>query len=405
MKRTARDNRPNVKPIEKIEVSEKHIGLRVAALIICIVIAVAALSAGITGLLKKDTGWRTVLPKSVDGEPDCFADFTLQYNFGASGISASSEFKAVEAKYAEASKKARKLYSSGEIFDGVHNPAYISEHINEEITVEPELYKAFEIMLSGGSRYLYAEPVYEYYEVMLAFENEEDLYDYDANSNPEKEKLFSEILAFANDSESVELKLLGNNKVKLFVSDAYKKFAKENDVYKFIGFVFMKNAFIIDDLADALFLSGHTRGYIASSDGFCRNLDTSGEEYGYEIYDFDGKTVNTAATVYYSGRKSIVALRSYPLGTSVSDRYFVLKNGEIRNGYFDIHTGKCKTAINDLVSYSDKKGCAEILSEMIPVFIADEFSSEALEKAEQIETVYCLNGEIHASDKDIKIKK
>ena len=49
---------------------------------------------------------------------------------------------------------------------------------------------------------------------------------FDAYQNTEVAAYFSEITAYTNDPEMVNLELLGDNRVRLFVSDDYMKFAK-----------------------------------------------------------------------------------------------------------------------------------------------------------------------------------
>ena len=75
------------------------------------------------------------------------------------------------------------------------------------------------------------------------------------------------------------LELLGGNQVKLNVADAYLQFAKANEITEFINFYWLKNAFIVDYMAEELEAAGFTGGIISSFDGFQRNLGATKGSY------------------------------------------------------------------------------------------------------------------------------
>ena len=103
--------------------------------------------------------------------------------------------------------------------------------------------------------------------------------------NKETAAYFEEFLTYANDPDAVDLELLGDNRVRLHVSEEYLAFAAENGIDSFIDFYWMKNAFIVDYLAESLADAGFTNGSISSYDGFVRNLDERDVSYSFNIYD------------------------------------------------------------------------------------------------------------------------
>ena len=69
----------------------------------------------------------------------------------------------------------------------------------------------------------------------------------------------------------------------------------------------MKNAFLIDYLADTIRGEGYQLGIISSKDGFVRCLDETGEkEYRYPLYHLSGNEIQSYGTMTYEGPKSIV---------------------------------------------------------------------------------------------------
>ena len=64
---------------------------------------------------------------------------------------------------------------------------------------------------------------------------------------------------------------------------------------------------------------------------------------------------------------------------------------------------KCKSSINNLVSYSDSQSCAEILMQMIPVYITDSFEEAKISELQtkDIYSVYCDEYVIYHNDASI----
>ena len=60
----------------------------------------------------------------------------------------------------------------------------------------------------------------------------------------------------------------GENQVCLHVSDAYQAYAAEMGYTAYLDFFWMKNAFLIDYLADTIRGEGYQLGIISSKDGF-----------------------------------------------------------------------------------------------------------------------------------------
>ena len=109
---------------------------------------------------------------------------------------------------------------------------------------------------------------------------------------------FDDISAFAQDKHAVQIELLGENRIKLFVSEEYLAYASEEGISDFIDFYWMANAFIVDYIADTMRANGFVRGSVSSYDGFVRNLDDlSGSEYAFNIFNRVGNTVHQAGVM------------------------------------------------------------------------------------------------------------
>lgn len=387
-------------PIQQIELSDKNVKLRIIAAVLFLIIGVGLLIYCFMNWMTPQTGWTEIeANRTVNNS----SEYIFQYNLGASGISASAENRAVTLLYNETAEKAYQLFHDTESFEGVVNVSDINRTPNRELEIDEALYNAFEVFEACGSRYLYLAPIYKRYDNIFYCLDDSQLVDFDPLISDEVRDEYKRMALYANDPESVSLQLLGDNKIKLFVSEDYLKFAEEEGITDFIGFSWFKNAFEIDYIADTFIASGYTCGSFSSYDGFVRNMDGSGTDYSINIFDRHENTVYISSVMHYSSAKSIVYLRSFPLNSLDVQRFYQLDSGELRTSYLDIKDGIPRYSVDNLVSYSSDKGCGEILLEMLPVYISEEFSADTLTglKDKGIYSIYCENFAVRYNDSEL----
>ncbi|MDE6620610.1 MAG: hypothetical protein K2K74_09030 [Lachnospiraceae bacterium] len=389
-------NENHPKPVKRIELFEGFPKSRFVLTIVLILIGVCALGYSVMSFLTVDTGWATI--EAGSSEANCSNELIFQYYLGAGDKSATVEKKAVNILYTEAAEKAYQLFHTSQGFAGVNNLYYINQHPNEEIEVDEVLYEAFSMIKKHGNRAIYLAPVYAQYDNLFGCNDDAETINFDPCQNDEIVEYFAEIISFAENQDAIDIELLGGHKIKLVVSAAYLDYAAEIGFAEFVDFYWMKNAFIVDYIADTMKANGFVFGSISSYDGFVRNLDeASGLEYAFNIFDRDGKSVYQAGVMRYNHAMSIVYLRSYPANNSLDwQHYYVFRNGEIRTAYVDVADGYCKSAVDSLVSYSQNSSCAEVLLQVMPVYINDYFDAEKLMKLVPggIYSIYCENNRI-----------
>lgn len=401
MNRAARDRDDrHPKPVKRIELLEKYPKARLALTIVLILVGVCALGYSLVSFMTADSGWITI--EADSSEASCSDELVFQYYLGAGELSATAEKKAVSALYTELARSAYQLFHTSQGFGGVHNLYYINRHPNEEIEVDDMLYEAFSMLEKYGNRAVYLAPVYVQYDNLFGCHDDVETAAFDPYQNEEIAQYFAEVTSFAEDKGAVDVQLLGNNTVRLYVSDAYLHYAAENGFSDYIDFYWMKNAFIVDYIADTMKANGFVMGSVSSYDGFVRNIDsTSDMEYGFNLFDRVGGSVYQAAVMRYRQAMSIVYLRNYPANGSLDwQHYYEFRNGEIRTAYIDVADGYCRSAVNNLVAYSQESGCAEILLQVMPVYIRDYFAPEKLAEParEGIYSIYCENNQILYND-------
>ena len=245
--------------------------------------------------------------------------------------------------------------------------------------------------------------VYEQYENLFYCNDDVETINYDPYESEEVKEEYARIAQYASDREMIDLQFQGDNQIMLYVSEAYLQYAEEHYISNFVDFNWMRNAFIIDYLAETMIENQYTYGSISSYDGFVRNLDDSARSYSFNLYDRQGDTVYPAAVMKYSGARSIVYMRNYPMTSLDDQHYYEMQTGEIRTMYLDAEDGLCKSATNNLVSYSESKGCADILLQMIPVYINDQWEPGKLEDWEKtgISYIYFQDGMLYSNDSEL----
>ncbi len=389
-------NRP--KPVQKVELDEKHKKLRLVLLACCIVIAIIAFTVGLTTLLNQDPGWQRI--ETLSNQINCGADFTLMYYMGGGSRPVPEENRELSNLYTEATERAYRLFYAEAQSDTRDNLRAVNENPNEIVTVDPALYQAFCRIVDSGNRNLYLAPVYVEYDRIFLYENEDEALRYDPTQDPEQLAYLAELVSFANNPEAVNLELLGNNQVRLNVSAEYLAYARENELEDYLDFGWMKNAFIVDMIADILRENGYTRGYIASYDGFNRSLDNSGTQYSFNIYDRYENGIYLPAAMEYNTPMSIVSLRNYPMGQQDRWHYFAFSDGRIVTAMVDPADGLSKSATDNLVAYSYSAGCAEVLLAASKVYLADELDTQALAQLADggIYALWCADTTLYYND-------
>lgn len=378
MKKSGRDNRPYVKPVKRIELSEQNMKLRWIFVVVLLTIGVSAIGVGISDALRTEPGWQPV--EVMSDQPHYGEDFVLMYDFGETSAGAKTLEKALVGIYTASMEHAYRVFHPSLQAEGLCNVAYLNAHVNETVAVDPVLYRALSVAKRYENRHLFMAPCAAEYSGIFLCDNDMDAVWFDPSENADMASWLQTLARYAADPEQIDLQILENNQVRLVVSEAYLTFAREHEISTFLDFDWMCNAFIIDYVAEELTSQGFTKGYLSSFDGFTRNLDARGNDYSFNIFDRQGNEINKPALFQYSEPMSIVFLRNFAMSTSDRWHYYTFATGNAVMAYLDPQDGRSKSAVPNLVSYSAAQSCAEILMQTADVFIADEFVASDLQR-------------------------
>ena len=383
-----KESRPTVRPITRIELSESNIRLRVILLGILILVAVVAIGMAIYYGIQDQPGWMEV--KTTCDEPNYSSEFAFMYDFSKAGDQAMAVNRGVIQLYSTAMEDAYRIFSKDASTEQIYNLYFLNNNYNRNVTIDPALYRALELLDSYDNRSIFLAPVYAEYDRVLRSESDVEASEYDPSKNPEAKAYLDALMTFVRDPEAINLQLLGDNQVCLQVSEEYLAFAQEQEITEFLDFGWMRNAFVADYIANLLLDAGYDDGYLESVDGFHRSLSDVGA-LQKNIYHRQGKDIYIPGTMTCSGKLSMVALRDYPLSTLDRWAYYVYEDGRIVSNRVNPETGDCRMAAAELVSYSGDLSCAGLLLEMLPIVFAEDLDEDALNalREQGIYSVWC----------------
>ena len=391
---------PKPKPVEEIDISEKHTKLKIFIVIVAVIVALVSFGIGITTCLSEKKGWKTLTVETV--AESCAGDFVCYYYLDKSGTGGRKHLNSVKDDYAEACYYAYRIFNATTEFEGFTNLATLNKNVNTEVRVDSNLYSAFTLMGESGSRALYLAPVYSYYYDLFFAYDETSAALNDPNKNADVAEAFTKILSYANSDEHINLELFGENKVRLNVSAEYKSFIESEYFGVYLDFFILKNAFIIDYISD--FMTERDHGVLLSSfDGYMRSSLNDDKTYSLNVFDLDGNYENLAARVTGSGKISAARFKDYTTSKAQYDYFYTYSDGATVTPYLS-ENGLNSSCIHDLVTYSYTLSCAEVMLKSLPVYTAEEFSEESISdlKAAKIYSMYCESFEVIYNDPSIE---
>lgn len=402
MSKNGKDRRPYLPPVTRIELSEQNIKLRWILLAALLVIAGFAFAFGIKEMVSVQPGWNAV--EAACKAPNYSSEFTLMYDFSETGGNAAAVNKGLTATYSAAMEDAFRIFSKDAEVEEFRNLRDLNTHVNEDLVIHETLYNALEQIKAHGNRNIFLAPVYVEYNRVFNSESDGEALAYDPYVNTDVMEYITQVTDFVKDENHIRLELTSGNTARLVVSEEYLAFCEEMGIEEYLDLGWMRNAFVADFVASCLESQGYTKGYLASFDGFTRSFDVYDLEQN--LYDRQGSHIYAPGKMVYSGNRAMVFLRDYPLTDQDRWNYRVYEDGRIVSSMISPATGMNTGCLSNLVSYSDQVGCSEILLEMIPVCMAEEFSeADAMRlKSEGIFSIWYQAGTVRYNDADLQLE-
>lgn len=387
MSRNARRREPNHPKVERIELNEKNVPLRIVLMIAALALAVVSFGSFISDLLDVEAGWSTVEP--TDPKTLAYQDFVLSYDLGAGELSAKNEQKAVSALFTETLDESYYALSRYQQ-EGVNNLYTLNAQPNTDIVVSPVLYRAFELL--ADCRYVYYAPLMDRYNSVFTstYDEEAELYD---PAKDEPTAVFArEVAAFAVDPDFIQVKLLGDNTLRLEVSQEYLDYAQEYEIGCFVDLGLLRNAFLCDEVADALTEAGYCNGVVSTLDGYTRNLYQ--DEFALNLFDYVDGTAKNLGAVAYQSPASLVSFRAFPVVEDYDDtRFYLYADGTVVNPFLG-ETGLPSPVCASLTTLGSDDAVAPLAIRTLEAFCADGDEEAAFESLNDLSWASTGSGEI-----------
>ena len=391
------------KPIESVQLSTGHIALRWIAVAVCLIVAVASIGYALNALLTVNAGWQEI--EHISSGLTCADDFVVSFNFGKGGAEATGTYRRIVKLYSDTAEKAYWLFTKDQAHESIVGMYAINHAPNTVLTVDPVLYNAFAQVQAAGDRSIYLAPLYAEHDSMLASGSDVFAAMRDPARDDEAAEFAARVAMYANDPQHIQVELLGNDQVRLHVSEEYLNWAEANAFDALVDFHWMKNAFIIDYFADVLTENGFCDGVISGKDGFVRNLGAQ-DTMMFNVYDHMDGTSYRAAVMEYRGAKSIISLRSFPVSQSdAQERYYIYDDGSVAAPHMNAQSGLRATAFTTLIGYDEEAGCAETLLKLLPIYTMEIPGVEDARRLVQegIELVWCDGHTVYHTEEALSL--
>ncbi len=311
--------------IENLEVSKKHLPLRITLFVLAVVVAVAAFTYGVKKLGGNEPGYAAVSARADGDAPLYASDIRLTYHFDGGSRDIRVLKNEISDAYSGALGRLYKLLDARNEYPGYAGSlAELNRRVNREVTLPRELFdilrEAMDLTQREEGYSVFAAPLYEEWE-RIAYAA--DAAEFDPLADPDEAERLQAIAAQCADPENRSLEIVDEAGcvVRLNVSQAYLDFL---EAYELSGVVLdlgpMKNAWILRGVASALEQRGYSDGFLNTLGGL--GLALSGSVEGeYVMYSYVNNTATLAATFPISSGTAGAAFTAFPVTEEAAGYY------------------------------------------------------------------------------------
>lgn len=338
--------------MKNLEVSDKHIGLKVVLFIVFLVIAVSAFSYGVTLIGKKESGYQSisVSSSSQGSEVATFAkEISFSHYFEGTSNFIKKEVRTLQKGYTSILYDVCRQLDAENTYEGAVSLGALNSNLGVAVSVSPELYAvlkdAYSRTLEKKNFNMFAGALYAEWKSILILD---DASEFDPLNNEYMTYRIGEIAKEVSDLSNFTLEFLDDSTCTVLfdVSEHYLAFSSEFELSSVIlDLNLMANAYKLSLLAQELEALGYKNGYLVSNDGLVVTLSETFEQsfvlYGIENENPLSSNIVERGAVAVSGAASKVYMSAFAFGSY----YNATVNGHLRNLFFDTTTGESHEVI------------------------------------------------------------
>lgn len=331
----------------RIQVSEKHVGLRIVFFVVAVLVAVGAFSYGVSALGAKHSGYQLIEAAADADAPFYNKEISFSYYLEGSSNAIKKSIRGLVDGYTPILAAAYKQLDAQNEYAGAVSIGAINRHLGEEIGVSPQLYDilkdAYSRTLERRNFNMFAGALFAEWKAVLILD---DPAGFDPLTNGDMAARFADIAAQVSDLDNFSLEFLDDERhiVRFSVSSSYAQFCRDMEIEAgALDLNLLTNAYRLEMIALALEELGLEDGFLLSQDGLARTLNGC-KSQGYALYGFDGKGIVDRGFFSVEGLSSKASMAAFAFG-GMSGKYNNVVDGSLRHLFIDTASG----GINDVV--------------------------------------------------------
>ena len=352
---------------DKKKIHIKHIEIWIILFVVALGAGITAIVFGILGAKQnnKETGYKIVPLKEVEEIPLYGYDFDFVYYVDGTTLENQNRIDAISAEYSNQLAYFYSSFDEANVYEHYPSIGKVNKSNNEEVTLSEftynALYDAYQKTINGVNYSIFAEPIYTYWYSIFNKLTMEEVEAADPLNNETTLSVLTALSTYIKDRNHVDLKFLGENKVKLEMSEEYKTYLSDyglNDCV--IGLNNLKTAYIAKNIVSYLRQYNYTGGYLHSRDGMIFQLDLNHATFRYNYYDAyinnEGTLVDVnAADVTLNPYSYVLSNRRFAIDNGNVAYYFIKRDDVYyyRSLYIDIATGLPHNEVLSTTFYGD----------------------------------------------------
>jgi len=265
--------------VKHIEVSEKHVGLRLVLFVLFLIIAIGAFSYGITSIGKKESGYQTIDALQDSQAPLYANELSLSYYFEGSSSFIKKEARTISKIYSQILASAYKQLDASSEYSGDVSIGAINNNLGTTVSVSPLLYAvlkdAYSRTLECKNYNMFAGALYSEWKSILILDEPDE---FDPLNNTYMAERITAIAQEVANLDNFTLEFLDDTQclVRFSVSDHYASFCKEMEITAgALDLNVLQSSYMMQWVAQELRELGYNNGILISREG--SSIELSGE--------------------------------------------------------------------------------------------------------------------------------
>lgn len=307
--------------------------IRAIGFILALGIAIFAFTRGAVGIGRKSSGYQLV-QTDPDEEAVLFAsDFEFRYYLEGTSNEIKQALKELQSVYSPTLCRYYKLLDSEHEYTGYSNLATLNAHIGEDVCVNAELLEilkdAYAKTLEAQGFNMFAGAYYKHWDSILMLE---EPMDFDPLVNADEAHRLETLADMTSDLSHFAFRVVDEAKgtVRIDVDDEYMAMLREQEESTaIVDMNLLREAYILDGVADSLTDKGYTQGYLGSAHGVIVSLPESvGGQY--VLYGYDGDAITIDGTIDKQPGSAYCTFRNFAVSAEELRYYDIRVGGRIR---------------------------------------------------------------------------